>query len=161
MVAMLRAGTRRDRIAGARADLASAKASLGMIEARVADLVILAPVAGRILTCQAEPGEQLAAGTPALTLGDLSRPFVRVYLRPAQVADLKIGDEASLTVDGTDRPAGRARVAAINTKAEFTPRVALTEDERADLMFGVKLEIEGSASEIHPGLWVTVRFGGR
>ncbi len=158
MLAMLRAGTRRDRIAGARADLTTARASLGMIQARAADLVIVAPVSGRILTRQAEPGEQLGPGMPALTLGDLSRPYVRVYLRATEVALIKIGDRVSLTVDGTDRPAGEARVAAINTKAEFTPRVALTEHERADLMFGVKLEIQGSALTIPPGLWVTVKF---
>ncbi len=160
MLGMLRAGTRRDRIAGARADLATARATLGMTEARAADLVLVAPIAGRVLTRQAEPGEQLAAGTPVVTLGDLSRPFVRVYLRPSEITSIRIGEVVTLTVDGTDRPAGSARVAAINTKAEFTPRVALTEEERADLMFGVKLEIDGSALKIPPGLWVTVRFSG-
>jgi HlyD family secretion protein len=158
-LAMLRAGTRRDRIDVARGELASARASLGMIEARAADLVLLAPVAGRVLTRQAEPGEQLAPGTPAVTLGDLSRPFVRVYLPASQVAGLKVGDEATLTVEGSDQSPGTARVVAISTKAEFTPRVALTEQERADLMFGVKLEIQGSALAIHPGLWVTATFG--
>jgi HlyD family secretion protein len=48
------------------------------------------------------------------------------------------------------------RVVAINSKAEFTPRVALTEDERADLMFGVKIEFQDSSGALKPGLPVTV-----
>jgi HlyD family secretion protein len=47
-------------------------------------------------------------------------------------------------------------VVAVNTKAEFTPRVALTEDERADLTFGVKIEFSDSSGALKPGLPVTV-----
>ncbi|HEU5219250.1 MAG TPA: hypothetical protein VFU23_11355, partial [Gemmatimonadales bacterium] len=50
-------------------------------------------------------------------------------------------------------------VVAINPRAEFTPRVALTEKERADLMFGVKVEFANPAEAPHPGIWVTVRLG--
>jgi HlyD family secretion protein len=156
---MLRAGTRQDRIAMARAELATARASLDMVEARSADLVLTAPVASRVLLRQAEPGEFLAQGTAAVTLGEIGRPFVRVYVPAARVAELKVGDEAEVMVDGTDNRVGRARIVAINTEAEFTPRVALTEAERADLMFGVKLDLVGHQSGAHPGLWVSVRFG--
>jgi hypothetical protein len=59
---------------------------------------------------------------------------------------------------------GRAvegRVVAINPKAEFTPKVALTEKERADLMFGVKVEFARPAEAPHAGMWVVVKLGGR
>ena len=158
-LAMLKAGTRRDRLTGARAELANATAALGMVEARATDLVLTAPVAGRILTRQAEPGEWLAPGAAPLTLGEISRPYVRVFVPATRLAGIVIGDSASVMVDGTDQPLGTARVVAINTKAEFTPRVALTEKERADLLFGVKLEFTAPGTRIHPGLWVSVRFG--
>ena len=156
---MLKAGTRRDRITGARAELANATAALGMVEARATDLVLTAPVAGRILTRQAEPGEWLAPGAAPLTLGEIARPYVRVFVPAARLAAIAIGDTAAVIVDGTDQPLGGARVVAINSKAEFTPRVALTERERADLLFGVKLEFTAPSARIHPGLWVGVRFG--
>jgi HlyD family secretion protein len=47
---------------------------------------------------------------------------------------------------------------AINNKAEFTPRVALTEEERADLLFGVKIAFHDSAGRLKPGLPITVRI---
>jgi HlyD family secretion protein len=158
-LAMLKAGNRRDRIAAARAELSTARAALGIVEARATDLVLTAPVDGRILTRQAEPGEWLSPGMAALTLGEIARPYVRVYVPATRLASLKIGDVADVMVDGTTQPLGRAKVTAINTKAEFTPRVALTEGERADLLFGVKLEFTAPTAAVHPGLWVGVRFG--
>jgi HlyD family secretion protein len=156
-LAVLRAGTRRDRVAMARSELVSAQAALAMIEARATDLVITAPVAGRILTRQAEPGEFLAPGIPAVTLGETARAYVRVYVPARRIAELAVGDTASVVVDGTGQAVGWARIVAINTKAEFTPRVALTEQERADLMFGIKLDLLGGGAAVaHPGLWVSV-----
>jgi HlyD family secretion protein len=50
------------------------------------------------------------------------------------------------------------RVAAIKPKAEFTPRVALTEEERADLLFGVKVELSDTTGLLRPGLPATVEL---
>jgi HlyD family secretion protein len=153
---LLQAGSRREQVAGARGALAGARAALAQIEARATDLVLTAPVGGIVLSRNAEPGEALGAGVPVLTLGETARPFVRVYLPQSVVSGLAIGAAAEvLTGDGRRLP---GRVVAINPRAEFTPRVALTESERADLMFGVKVEFDDPAVAPYPGLWVTVRL---
>jgi HlyD family secretion protein len=155
---LLQAGSRREQVAGARGALAGARAALAQIEARATDLVLTAPVGGIVLSRNAEPGEALGAGVPVLTLGETARPFVRVYLPQSVVSGLAIGAAAEvLTGDGRRLP---GRVVAINPRAEFTPRVALTESERADLMFGVKVEFDDPAVAPYPGLWVTVRVAG-
>jgi HlyD family secretion protein len=152
---LLQAGSRREQVAGARAAVAGARAALAQIEARATDLVLTAPVGGIVLSRNAEPGEALGAGVPVLTLGEMARPFVRVYLPQSVVIGLAIGAAAQvLTGDGRLLP---GRIVAINPRAEFTPRVALTESERADLMFGVKVEFDDPAAAPYPGLWVTVR----
>src|SRR5262245_20937658 len=147
-LSLLRAGSRQDQIAGARAELANARASLGQIEARAGDLVLVAPRPGRVLSRQAEAGEVLAAGIPAVSLGAVGRPYVRVYAPAGRLGEVRLGDTAQVTIGDPSRqskgkattgPTAMARVVAISPKAEFTPRVALTEEERADLMFGVKL----------------------
>jgi HlyD family secretion protein len=51
----------------------------------------------------------------------------------------------------------QGRIEAINPKAEFTPRVALTEQERADLMFGIKVEFANPSEAPLAGLWVSVK----
>jgi HlyD family secretion protein len=153
---LLQAGSRREQVAGARGALAGARAALAQIEARATDLVLTAPVGGIVLSRNAEPGEALGAGVPVLTLGETARPFGRVYLPQSVVSGLAIGAAAEvLTGDGRRLP---GRVVAINPRAEFTPRVALTESERADLMFGVKVEFDDPAVAPYPGLWVTVRL---
>jgi HlyD family secretion protein len=68
------------------------------------------------------------------------------------------GQAATARLDGfPDRPIP-GRVVAIHPRAEFTPRVALTERERADLVFGVKVALEDTTGLVRPGLPATVRF---
>jgi len=156
-VRLLRAGSRPDRIEAARAELNAARAALQQLEARASDLVLTAPVAGIVLSRNAEPGEVLGAGVPVLTIGETGRPFVRVFFPQSVVSGLSVGAPATvLTAEGRSLP---GRIAAINPRAEFTPRVALTEQERADLMFGVKVEFENPGEAPNAGLWVTVAIG--
>jgi HlyD family secretion protein len=103
-----------------------------------------------------ERGEVMAAGQVALTLGDASKPWVRVYLPAPAVPYVKVGQTARVTVEGIGDRSVPARVTTVATKAEFTPRVALTEKERADLLFAVKLDIQDTTGTFKPGLPATV-----
>ena len=153
---LARAGSRPERIQAARAEVAAARGALLQVQAHAAEMVLTAPVSGRVLGRHAEPGEVLSPGTPVLTVGETARPFVRVFVPQALVSGLALGAPVDVvTEDGRVIP---GRVAAINPKAEFTPRVALTEQERADLMFGVKVEFVDPARAPYAGLWVTVRI---
>jgi HlyD family secretion protein len=84
-----------------------------------------------------------------------------VYL-PARLIDhLPAGTPvtvARLGGDAADSIAGR--IGAVNPKAEFTPRAALTEEERADLLFGVRIEVDDPPATLRPGLPVVVRIPG-
>jgi len=151
-LALLRAGSRPDRIRQARAELASARAGLAATEANAADLVLVAPVAGVVFERYAEVGEVLTPGAPALTVGQVSRPWVRVFLPARDVARIRLGQAATITLDGAPARQFPGIVTVINPRAEFTPRVALTEQERADLMFGVRIDVQDSTGAIKPGL---------
>lgn len=161
---LLEAGARPDRVAAARAAVASARAQLAMGQAAAGDLVLTAPVDGQVLARHAEPGEVLAAGIPVMSLGDPRHAWVRVYVSAPIFASIKVGDLVPLTIDGLEGQTFQARVTALATAAEFTPRVALTEKERADLLFGVKLEMSDSTGRLKAGLPATAHFnavGGR
>ncbi|MGQ0702192.1 MAG: HlyD family secretion protein [Gemmatimonadales bacterium] len=154
-LALTRAGARPEHIAAAGSELAAARAALRQIEARAGDLVLTSPIAGIVLSRNAEPGEALGPHVPVLTVGETARPYVRVYVPQDVVSWLKLGTPVEIVVAPDATLPGR--VAAINPQAEFTPRVALTEEERADLMFGVKVEFANPGEAPNPGLWVTVR----
>lgn len=157
-LALLEAGARQDRIAAARAAVATARAQLAMGEAAAGDLVLTAPVDGQVMARHAEPGEVLAAGVPVLSLGDARRAWVRVYVTSPVFAAIRVGDTVPLTIDGLEGRTFQARVTALATAAEFTPRVALTEKERADLLFGVRLELADTTGRLKAGLPATARF---
>jgi HlyD family secretion protein len=155
---LLREGARPERVQAARAAVDNAQAQLAMAEATAADLVLTAPSAGVVIGRHVEPGEVLPAGMPAVSLGDPRRPWVRVYVDAPTLASIHVGDSAHVIVPGAGGRPLNARVAAIATRAEFTPRVALTEKERADLLFGIKLDVTDSTGTAKAGLPVQVRF---
>lgn len=155
---LLEAGTRPDRIAAARSSVAAARAQLAMGEASAAELILTAPVRGQVMTRHVEPGEVIGAGIPVLSLGDNHHVWVRVYVNATVFASIKAGDTVQVTIDGLAGESFPARVTALATAAEFTPRVALTEKERADLLFGVKLEITDTTGRLKAGLPATAHF---
>lgn len=155
-VQLLRQGARSEQIAAARAELENARAALAAGNATATDLVLTAPANATVLGRYVEPGEVIAAGQVAVTLGDATRPWVRVYLAAPVVPFVRVGQPARVTMEGLGDRSARARVSAIATEAEFTPRVALTEKERADLLFGVKLDILDTTGTFKAGLPATV-----
>ena len=157
-VRILREGARPEQIAAARAEVANAQAALEAVQQTARDLVLLSPVAGIITSRNAEPGDVLPAGASAMTIGDLTRPYVRVYVSEGALPRIRVGDSVRAVLDAfPDRPFA-GRVVAISSKAEYTPRVALTEEERADLVFGVKVAFTDTTGMLKAGLPVTVRF---
>ena len=156
---LLEDGTRPDRIRAAESALRQSRAQVASLEAAAGDLVLLAPHDGVVLGRHVEPGETIAAGVSALSLGDPRHPWVRVYVAPSRFEQIQVGDRARVHVVGGAGDYG-ATVVALSTRAEFTPRVAMTETERADLLFGVKLTVADSTGRVKAGLPVTVSFGG-
>lgn len=158
-------GSRSDQISAARAEVRSAEAMLQGASADASELAVLAPAAGVILSRNADPGEVVAAGTPLLTVGVTGRRWVRVYLPARLLATLPAGAAASVTVARAERgdrdpagPAARGKLGAVSAKAEFTPRAALTDEERADLLFASRVELVDPPATFRPGLPVTVTF---
>jgi len=155
---LLRAGATRDELEGARSKLAEARAYLAQGEATDGELTLVAPVDGVVLPHYFRVGEVVEAGEPVITTADASHPWVRVYVNQRYVPSLRIGGAAEATLDGTpDRPVP-GRIVAINHKAEYTPRVALTNDERADMMFGVKVALSPEDGAVRAGLPTTVHL---
>lgn len=154
---IVREGPRAERRAVAAAEIRSAAAAVEGVRASAHDLVLIAPVDGIVTSRNAEPGEVLGAGQSALTIGQTNRPWARIYVSQFVLPRLHVGDTLSATLDRDSTPF-RGRIVAIASKAEFTPRVALTDQERADLLFSVKLEFADTTQRLKAGLPITVRL---
>lgn len=152
---LVREGARTERRQAAAAEARGARAAADGVRATANDLVLVSPVDGIVSSRNVEPGEVLAAGQSAVTVAQPSRPWARIYVSQFVLPRLKSGDTLTAMLDG-DTATFRGRVTAIATRAEFTPRVALTEQEREDLLFGVRLEFDGQGERLRAGMPITV-----
>jgi HlyD family secretion protein len=135
---MIQDGARPERRQAAAAEARGAQAAAEGWRATANDLVLMAPVAGVVSSRNVEPGEVLAAGQSAITVAQPSRPWARIYVSQFVLPTLHPGDSLSARLDG-DSTVLRGRIDAIATRAEFTQRFALTDKDRSDLLFGVKV----------------------
>lgn len=155
-LALLAEGARSDAVRAARREFDAAQAGLAAVQAVRDELTLLAPDAGIVLTRYAERGEALTAGMPVVSVGVVGRPWVRAYVGEPFIARLKLGQQVGIRVDGyPDRPF-TGRVSEISPRAEFTPRAALTERERADLVFGIKVDVDNAEGRLKAGMPVTL-----
>lgn len=152
---LVRDGARRERREAAAAEARGARAAAEGAQATANDLVLVSPIDGMVSSRNVEPGEVLAPGQSAITVGQPSRPWARIYVSQFVLPRLKAGDSLSARLDG-DTTVYRGRITAIATRAEFTPRVALTEQEREDLLFGVKVEFVDTGDRLRAGVPITV-----
>lgn len=119
---------------------------------------ICSPVSGTVLTKYANEGESVTVGKPLFKIADLSDIYVRAYFTTSQLSSLKLGD--TLTVipdDGSASPREYSgRLIWISSQAEFTPKNIQTRDERADLVYAVKVSVPNDGS-IRLGMYAYVR----
>lgn len=121
--------------------IAAAEAQRVQAQNLLEDLVIRAPIRGRVLYRLHEPGEVIAAGTPVVTLLDLTDVYMVLYLPASVVGTLALNDEARLVLDPVPQFVVPARVSFVAPQAQFTPKSVETSAEREDLVFRVKLTI--------------------
>ena len=130
------------------AEIDRAKANLALIETQLADTEVVSPIDGVVLVKTAEPGEILPAGTPVMTIGDIDRPWLRAYIRAADLGKVKHGDRVKISTDSYPGKTYEGRVSFIASDAEFTPKQIQTQEERVKLVYRIKIDIENPEHEL-------------
>ena len=105
---------------------------------------VTAPITGTVLSKYMERGEFATIGKPLFKVADLDNVYLRAYLTTAQLKDIKIGQVVKVLADygNGDRKEYQGKVTWISAKSEFTPKTILTDDERADLVYAVKIAVK-------------------
>ena len=105
---------------------------------------VCSPISGTVLAKYMEYGEYAVTGKPLFKVADTEQMYLRAYVTSAQLQDVKIGQQAKVFADYGDnnRKEYEGRVTWISSKAEFTPKTILTDDERADLVYAIKIAIK-------------------
>lgn len=137
--------------AEATAAVEQAAAQLEAATAASDDMQIRAPQPGRVEYRLAEPGSVLGAGQRVITLLDPGNVSMSIFLPTETVGRIRVGDEARIVLDAMDA-VWPATVSFVAADAQFTPKFVETADERARLMYRVKLKIPPATAWRHDGL---------
>lgn len=125
-------------------ETAAVTAQIASVEERIARSRIVSPTDGTVLVKYAEQGEFVAVGMPLFKIADIDHMILRAYISSGQLAQLKIGQKAAVFVDSGERGGSReytGTVVWISDAAEFTPKTIQTKDERANLVYAVKIAV--------------------
>ncbi|MGH7482780.1 MAG: HlyD family secretion protein [Longimicrobiales bacterium] len=143
----------RARVRAATDEAASTAAGAAQIRQRIQDSRIVNPATGTVLATYAEAGEFVQPGQPLYRIGLLDRMFLRAYVTGAQLADIAIGDTVTVHVDAGDELRALPGVITwVADEAEFTPTQIQSRDERADLVYAVRIRVPNSGGALKIGM---------
>ena len=121
---------------------------------------VKSPIGGIVLDKYAEAGEYVTPGKPLFKIADVSDMTLRAYVTAPQLTSLKIGQQvkvyADLGDDGSHEYQGV--LTWIADKAEFTPKTIQTRDERANLVYAVKVKVKNADRLLKIGMYGEVDF---
>ncbi len=129
------------------------------VEQQIGDAIIRSTISGTVLTKYAEAGEYAVPGKALFRVADISKMWLRAYVTAPQATQLKIGQAATVYADDgkNGRKAFEGTVSWISSEAEFTPKTIQTRDERANLVYAVKIAVKNDGT-IKRGMYGDVKF---
>jgi HlyD family secretion protein len=116
------------------------------------DLNVIAPFDGTVITRSAEPGEVVTAGTPIVTLLDLSKVYLRGFVPEGEIGRVKVGQPARVYLDSNPNQPIDAFVSRSDPEATFTPENTYFREDRVKQVVGVKLQLKGAIGLAKPGM---------
>ena len=105
---------------------------------------ISSPISGTVLEKYAEQGEYAMVGKPLFKMADIDHMYLRAYITSAQLKNVKLGQSVKVFADygNNEKKEYQGKVTWISSKSEFTPKTILTDDERADLVYAIKIAVK-------------------
>jgi HlyD family secretion protein len=147
-------GTERAQAVTVRHDVEAAEARVAEIADRIEKGAIRNPVAGTVLATYARAGEVTQSGQPLYRIADLGTVEVRAYVVETQLTSVRVGQSAHVSVDvgGGRREVLTGTVTWVSSDAEFTPTPVQTREERADLVYALKIRVPNPGGILKIGM---------
>jgi RND family efflux transporter MFP subunit len=132
--------------------LAEAKALLKQASVYLAYTQLKSPMDGVITSRNIEPGETVNAGREVITVSDLSRVDLKIFVDETQIGKVKPNQAVDVTVDTFPGKVYEGKVSFISPEGEFTPKIIQTKKERVKLVYLVKVTIDNPNFELKTGM---------
>ena len=135
------------------------KMQVAQIEDQLQKSYIVSPINGTVLVKYAETGELAMQGKALFKIADIQNMTLRAYVTADQLAQLKVGQTVDVNAEfgSEDNKAYQGQVEWISSKAEFTPKTIQTRDERANLVYAVKVAVKNDGN-LKIGMYGSIKF---
>jgi HlyD family secretion protein len=135
------------------------KAQLDQLEDQIKKSVIINPQTGTVLSKYTMQDEVVTAGKALYKIADLNTITLRVYISGTQLSQIKIGQDISISVDAGEKnhKTYTGKITWVSDKAEFTPKTIQTKEERANLVYAVKISVKNDGY-LKLGMYGEVKF---
>jgi HlyD family secretion protein len=158
-LARARHGARAEEIEVAEAQAEAAEAAVKTSDARIARHVLASEHAGHVLEVHREEGEFVGVGTPIVTMADLERPYVDVFVPEGRIDEAALGAMAWVHIDAEEQPfAGSVEL--VGRRTEFTPKFLFSDRERPNLVLRVRIRVHDPEQRLRAGLPAFVAIEG-
>ena len=144
----------------AAAQAAGANAQVSQAGERIRKTEVRNPIDGTVLTTYVKAGEVVQAGQPLYRVANMTSMEVRAYVTEPQLSGIRIGQEARVSIDagGGSRQVVSGAITWIASRAEFTPTPIQTRDERAGMVYAIKIRVANGNGVLKIGMPVDVQF---
>lgn len=142
----------------AQANLDQANAALALVKLQLDRASVKAPIDGVVLTRNLEVGELAAAGGTVITVGQLGKMDLTVYVPEDRYGEVSVGQKVEIKIDSFPGETFTGSVTRIADQAEFTPRNVQSSDGRASTVYAVKISVPNADSRLKPGMPADVTF---
>lgn len=149
---LMEKGARPEKIEQSQARLKQAHEALSLAEARLAYANLSSPLSGSVLSRNAEPGEYVLPGAPIVSVADLRDVWFRAYISESDLGRVQLGEVVNVTTNSYPGKTYPGRISFISSEAEFTPKNIQTAEERAKLVYRIKVALENPNQELKPGM---------
>lgn len=136
----------------AEAKLEQAKAAYNILVEKYNDYFIISPANGVITDKIVEQGELAGPGSILLTITQLSKVYLKIYIKENNLGKVKLNQPAEIKIDSYPGKIFEGKIIYISPFEEFTPKNVQTKEERVKLVFGIKIEIDNSEGIFKPGM---------
>jgi len=141
-------------------EVATADAQVARVEEQIRKSDVRNSITGTVLATYAKAGEVVQSGQPLYRIANLDSVDVRAYVAETDLAGIRLGQNAEVTIDAGrgERKTVAGVISWISSQAEFTPTPIQTRDERADLVYAVKIRVPNENRALKIGMPADVRF---
>ncbi len=129
-----------------------AEAQVAYIAAMIENCYLKSPIDGVVLSKNAEEGEILSPGMSVVTVGNIEKPYMKIYISETELGKVKLNQNAYAIIDSFPDRKYEGRVINISSQAEFTPKNIQTKDERTRLVYAIKIDLDNRNDELKPGM---------